>query len=172
MGIVACAIDPYRPDEKRKDNLGELSEILTEIEDAVVVQRHGHTDIVKRRGVALVVLYGIDIGVEHVGALQYLLRRVGAALQKVVVVGIDAGNHAIAELRSEVHQHRLLASRQVELRGQHHFKVAMLVLELAEHRAPEIDVVVALDVGHNPASLLLRPHGVGRLEVPAVDVVL
>ncbi len=116
-GVIAVTINHDRPDEQGEYRLGELAEIGSEIKDAVVVERHRHTDIMQRRGIALEVLNRIDIGMEHIGALEDSAGGIGAALQQVVVVGIDTGNHILAQRLAleEVHQHRLLTPGQIDL---------------------------------------------------------
>ena len=59
----------------------------------MVVERYRHADIAQRGRIALQVLDGIGVGVQHVGILQHLARRFAGALSEEVVVGIDAGEH-------------------------------------------------------------------------------
>ena len=150
----------------------------------MVVEGDGHADIMQGWCIALVVLDGIYIGMEDVRALQHLLRLRRHALHQIVVVGIHTGYHVHAKPAlaiffpvlltfnlQEVHQHRLLTPRQIGFRRQHHLKIAVVVLEGGKHRAPEVDVVVGLDVGYNPTTGPLRLQGISRFEVPAVDIV-
>ena len=128
----------------------------------------------ERRGVALEILDGIDIGMEDIRTIQYLLRRNRHPMHQVVVVGIHTGNHIPAQRLAfeEVHQHRLLPTCEFALRRQHHLEVALVVLKLREHRAPEIDIIIALDIGYNPMPCLLRCQRVRRFEVPAIQIIL
>ena len=97
-----------------------------------------------------------------------------ATLYQVVVIGIHTGDHITSERFpfEEVHQHRLLASRQISLGGQHHLEIAFVVLKLAEHRPPELDIIVTLDIGHNPMARLFRNERIGRFEITRVEISL
>ena len=174
LGIEAVAIHHDRPHKQREQGLAELREILAEVEDAVIVERDRHADIMQRRGVALKILDGIHIGVEDIRTVEDTARLTGAALNKIVVIGIDAGYHIATKglALQKIHQHRLLAAREVDLRRQHDLEVTLVVLELGEYRAPEVDIVVALDIGHNPTARLLGGERIGRLEILAVDIIL
>ena len=81
-----------------------------ERDDAAVVERAHHAGGVQGRGVALVVLDGVGIGVEDERGGEERAAHLGRALHEVVVVGIHAGYHVIAEGRPKtVHQGCLLA---------------------------------------------------------------
>ena len=116
---------------------------------------------------------------EHKGTAQYLLRRSRSSLQQIIVVGIHTGNHILTQSEfvailltfKEVHQHRLLPSRQVHLRREHDLEVSLVVLELRQHSPPEIDIIVTLDVGNNPAPCLFRGQCVGCLKIARIDIV-
>ena len=128
--VVARAVSPHAPDEQREDGLAVLRQEVLKVEDAVVVERDADANLVERGRVALHVLDGVCVGVEHVAALGHAARLGGGSLQQVVVVGIDTGYHVGAYvLANEVHQHRLFAALQPLVRGQHDLKVAPVVLE-------------------------------------------
>ena len=94
---------------------------------------------------------------EDIRAVEHLLRLMTATLYQVVVIGIHTGDHITSERFpfEEVHQHRFLTTRQISLGGQHHLEIAFVVLKLAEDRPPEIDIIIALDVGNDPTASLL-----------------
>ena len=167
------AIEPYVPHEERIDNLGETAQVAVEVENVVVVEGDSHADIVERRGVALQVLDGIGVGVEDVWAVDNLLRGGRGLLDKIVVVGIDAGNHITAHaVGHEPHERRLLAT--VELagaRGEHHLEVVAVGLEAREDSAPEEHVVVAFDIGHDAVTRLPGVEPVGSRQVVGGDAV-
>ena len=157
MRIGPIAIHHYRPYKEWEDSLGELLEVFAEVEDAMIIKGDRHTDIVERWRIALIVLDGIYVGVEHIRTVENALRLMGAALNKIVVIGIDTGYH-IATKRlalEKIHQYRLLAASKIHLRWQHHLEVTLVVLELAQNRSPEVDIVIALDIGHYPMSCSL-----------------
>ena len=120
----------------------------------MVIESDRHTDIVQRWCIALEVLDGINVGMEHIRAIEYALRLVGAALNKIIVIGINTSYHIAAKRLAleEVHQHRLLTTSKIDLRRQHHLEIALIVLELAENSSPEVDIVITLDIGHYPMS--------------------
>ena len=169
--VVAVAVGPYVPDEERPDGLGVAGEEGLEVEKAVVVERGHDADAVQRRRVTLETLYGIDIGVEDVGIAAHLARRLRDALQQVVVVGIDAGYHPLAQaLAQVVGQRNLLALAQRGARGQHHLEAQVGRFEGAQQPAPEEDVVVTLDVGHYAALRTASRQAVGRRHILRVEV--
>lgn len=173
LAIFSCAIEPDAPHEQRKYSERELAEVVLEVEYGVVVERNSHAHVVERGRVALQVLYGIGVGVEYVGTVEYGLRHRCGALYEIVVVGIDAGYHVAAHPTVEqTHQGRLLAALKVwHARGQHHFEVAGVVLKTRQHRPPEKHVVVALYVSHDAPAGFLRGHTVGCLEVSRRKIV-
>ena len=73
-GIVAVAIEHDRPHEQGEEGLTELTEILAEVKDTVVVERHRHTHVMQRGCITLEVLDGINIGMEDIRAVEHLLR--------------------------------------------------------------------------------------------------
>ena len=54
---------------------------------------------------------------------------------------------------------------------QHDIKIAFFILKLSQHRPPEEDIIIALDVSHNLAPSLLRGHPVGCLEELGIDII-
>ena len=79
-GIVSVAIEHDRPHEQREESLTKQTEVLSEIKDTVVVERHRHTYIMQRGRITLEVLDGIDIGMEDIRTVQYLLRLMTSTL--------------------------------------------------------------------------------------------
>jgi len=172
LSVNSFPVEPYAPHEQREDGLAVKAQVLPEVEYRLVVQRYGDTHVVQALGTALQVLYGIGIGVEHVGIVVYGARHRRGALKEIVVVGVHAGNHALAGIaRYQVHQHRALALRQRVARRQHHFEVTVCVLELAQCRAPEEYVVVSLHIRHDPLSRPASLQAVGCLKVVGRQIV-
>ena len=170
--MLSRAVSPDAPDKEREDSLGILLQIVFEFEDAVVVERYCHTDVMQRRGIALQVFYGIGVGMKDVGVFDDSLRLRCSALQHVVVVGINTCYHVWSHLSAdEVEEHRLLAPLQLAVRGQHHLEVSVFVLEACQHGAPEEDIVVTLHIRHDASPRLLGSQGVGRFEVVAIQVI-
>ena len=99
--VVPVAIAPHVPHEEGPDGFGKLRYELFEVEDEAVVECCAGADLSQGRGVALQVLYGVGVGVENLGrAYQHSGGRCGS-LHEVVVVGIDAGYHVVAEAFAE-----------------------------------------------------------------------
>ena len=172
LGVVGRAVVPDAPYEEGEDGERVLPHVFLEVEHLVVVERHHHAHVVQRWRVALEVLNGVDVGVEYVGVAHDVLRGLRGPLHEEVVVGVDAGYHVLAHVVAhEVHEHLFLALGQAHLRGQHHLEVVLVVLELAQHRAPEEHVVVALHIGHDALARGLAFHAVDRAEVVGVEVV-
>jgi len=131
-----------------------------------------HAGVVQRVGVALVVLDGVGVGVDDEGAADELARRGGGSLQQVVVVGIDARYHVLAQrVAQPVHHGHLFALGQRAAAGQHHLEVVFVVGKLAEDVAPEGHVVVALHVGHDFLACLLGAQAVGCLHIHRRQIV-
>ena len=124
-------------------------------------------------GKALVVLYSIGVGLQDVGVAVEFARGDGSILQQIVVVAIHAGDEvATQSLRvKRVHQHHLLPLRKRGLRGEHHLKVAFIVLVGRKDGAPESNVVIALHIGHNALASLLGSQAVGRVNVGRGQVI-
>ena len=104
-----------------------------------------------------------------------------ATLYQVVVIGIYTGYHVAAQrtvslivmlsFLQKVHQHGFLTTREIDFRREHHLEIALVVFKLAEHCAPEIDIIVALDIGHYSAARLLGGERIGRLEITTADII-
>ena len=173
VAIFRSAIVPNAPDEEREDSLRILPQIFGTVENRVVVQRDSHAHLAQRLGIALQVLDGIGIGVEDIGIANQFFRSWRDTLNEIVVVSIHAGNHVLScALRQHVHDGRLLATLQLTHPcRQENLEIAGIVLETAEHRPPEKDVVVALHVDHDAPSVVLGLQSVGRLNEFRVDVV-
>ena len=173
LAVVGCAVVPDVPDEERIDGAGILSQILLHVEDAVIVERHGDTDLVERRGVALHVLDGVGVGVEDVRVGDDGARCLGLALDEVVVVCVDTGNHALSRLAGEqAHEHCFLAPlKMLHPRWQHDLEIERVGLKLTEDLPPEEDVVVALDIGDDFLARAFRLQPVGCLEIAGGEVV-
>ncbi len=150
LAVDAAPVMPDGPHEEGEERLAEPRHEVLEIEDAVVVERHHNAHVVERGGETLVVLNGVDVGVEHVGVGDDSLRRGRGPVDEPVVVGIHTGYHAAAHtVGKEVHQHRFLAALQRVARGEHHLEIAFVVLEPPQDGAPEEHVVVALHISHD-----------------------
>jgi len=109
---------------------------------------------------------------KHVGVLTHLLRHLRSSLHEVVIVGIDAGNHAFAQTRpEEIGQRHLLPLTEGGPRGQHHLKIIMLRLERPQQLAPEEHVFVALDIRHNLAARVSPVEAIGGGDEVGVEVV-
>ena len=109
-GELALAIKPYVPQEERIDNLRVEAEEGREVDHGLVVEGALHAYSMQALGIALVVLYGIGIGMEHIGTAYDAARGVGLTLQQVVVVTVDTGYHVTAEpLTQVIHHGHLLA---------------------------------------------------------------
>ena len=114
FAVYAAAVMPYRPDEEREYRFAEELHVFLEVKEAVVVERHHHADVVQRRGVTLVALYGVGIGMEHVRVVYYRPGCGRGAFYQIVVVGVHTRYHAPSHaVRQEIHQHGLLASLQL-----------------------------------------------------------
>ena len=74
----------------------------------MVVECNHDSHVVKAFGIALVIFYGVDIGVEDVGRFEDFFRRGCQSLHEVVVVGVDACYHVGSyPVAYEVHEYRL-----------------------------------------------------------------
>ncbi len=168
---TSLAMEPDEPNEEFVDDFGILPQVFLEVEEVAVIEGCHHTDVVERGCVALETLDGVGVGVDDVGVVEHAGRGRCVALQQVVEVGIDAGNHVAAQrLAQLVHHGGFLASVEVGARGEHHLEGRLLILKLAEHRAPEEDVFVAFHVGDNLPFLRLRTEAVGCLDVGGGEV--
>ena len=173
LTVVGCAVVPDVPDEERIDGAGILPQILLHVEDAVIVERHGNTDLVERGSVALHVLDGVGVGVEDVRIGDDGARRLGLALDEVVVVCVDTGDHALSGLAGEqAHEHCFLAPLEMlHPRWQHDLEVERVALKLTEDLPPEEDVVVALDIGDDFLARAFRLQSVGCLEIAGGEII-
>ena len=123
------------------------------------------------RGIALVTLYRVNIGVEDIGTLQELTGIGRRTLHQIVIVRVHAGNHVLAYAMEHTGDGRLLAPVQVALpSGQHNLEIAGIVLKPAQDHPPEEHVFIALHVGHYLATRLLGGQMVRRLYVLGVDM--
>ena len=174
LGVIAVAVEHDRPDKQREQGLAELLEIASEIEDAMVIERDGYADIMQRWGITLEVLNGIDISMEYVWAFKYPARLGCMSLYHIVIVGIDTGYHIPSKgfAFEEVHQHGFLAACQVAFRREHHLEITLVILELAKNRAPEVDIIVTLNIGHYPMSCFLGRQRISRLKIARVKIFL
>ena len=170
---LATAVHHDVPHKEREDDAAVTGEEGYKIEVGIVIERCHHTDIVQGRSIALIILYGIDEGVYDIGIAEHEGRVVVGTLQEIVIVGIDTcyhiTSHTVAHEREES---GLLALGEIGTRRKHHLEVACLVFELAEYHTPEEDVVVALDIGHDAASLTLSAQRIGSGEIVGSDMVL
>ena len=120
----------------------------------MIIERHRHAHIMKRRRIALKILDGVGIGMKHIGVGDDFLRDGGLSLNEVVVVGIHTSDHVASDLlRQQFHHHSLLSPVQpLHARGEHDFKIAVFVLIATEHGTPEEDIIVALHIGYDSSS--------------------
>ena len=148
--VLLAPVEPHRPHEELIHDVAVELHVFFEVENLVVVERGHHAHLMERRGVTLVVLNGVGVGVEHERVGEHVAGRWGAALQQVVVVGIHTGDHIVAQVLAQTVHHRLLlAAREVGARRKHHLKLQVVAFEVVEHTAPEEDVGVAFHVCHD-----------------------
>lgn len=169
--VAAAAMEPDEPYEEFVNDFGILTQVLLEVEEVAVVEGCHHADVVEGRGIALVTLDGIGVGVYDVGVLKHPNGTGCLALKQIVEVGIDTGNHAGSQGLSEfVHHGGFLAAIEVGAAGQHHFEGGVVVFELAQHATPEEDVVIRFNVCHNLPLFRFGTKAVGCLDVGGGEV--
>ena len=170
--LAMTDIEEKMPHEERPYRTGIRLHESFEIEDMGIVQRHHHAGFMQTLGVTLEILDGISVGMEDIGTLQHLLGSLGGTLAQIVIVGIHTGYHILAHPLEHISDSRLLATVEMIIAGrQHDFEIARVILILSQHRPPEEDIIVALDVSHNLAPSLLRGHPVGCLEELGIDII-
>ena len=170
---LAAAVHHDVPHKEGEDDTAVAGEETDKVEVGSVIERCHDADIMQRGGITLVVLYGIDEGVYDVGVAKHEGGVVVGSLQKVVVIGIDAGYHvATHTVTHEGKKSGLLALGETGTGREHHFEVACIVFELAEYHAPEEYVVVAFDVGYDTAALTFSAQRVGGGEIVGGDMML
>ena len=160
--VLAMAVCPDVPYEQGPHYLAVLLHEGLQVQDLAVVQRGTGAGTVQSLGMAAVVLYGIDIGMQHIVVVAHLLAQRGLALQEPVVVGIHAGYHVGPQV---VHQGRLLSLAQGGSGRQHNFETESLGLVFVQHIAPEGNVVVTLHIGHYAFLRTAWPKPVCRSDV-------
>lgn len=64
LAVMACAVIPNVPDKQGIYGARIILEILSQVENGVVIESHRHAHVMERRRVALQVLYGVSVGVE------------------------------------------------------------------------------------------------------------
>ena len=149
------------------DDFREVFQKRLKVEDAAVVERGRNAHVVERTCVALVVLNGVNKGVEHLGRVTHLLRSGRASLHQVIVVRIHASNHIRPQLISQCN---LLPLTQRRLGGEHNFKIVLLRLQRSEQVAPERHIVKTLYIHHDTLPRMLPRQAVRRLDVLGGDV--
>lgn len=165
-------IEEKMPHEERPYRTGIRLHESFEIEDMGIVQRHHHAGFVQTLGITLEILNGISVGMEDIRILQHQLRSLGSTLLQKIVVGIHTGYHILAHPLEHITDSCLLAAVEMVVAGRKQdFEIAGLILKLSQHRPPEEDIIVALDVSHYLAPSLLRGHLVGGLKVEGVDII-
>ena len=113
LGIDGTPVIPDAPYEQGEDSLGIAGKEIVEVEDLMIVQRNSHADGTQRRSIALQVLDGVGIGVEHVRTAQHGSARLGNTLYQIVVVGIYTAYKITTRiLGQQPHQHRFLTAFQ------------------------------------------------------------
>ena len=163
----AILIAPNIPHQERENDFGESRHKTFKIEKMPIVERGHHAYVVERSGVALKILNGIDMSVEHErrGAEQ------GAggcgSLHEVVVVGIDTSNHVRAE---PIGKRDFLAAPQGGARGEHHLEFNAVVFNQCEEVVPKENVVVALDIDHNFVARRSALQAVGSRDIGRIEV--
>ena len=137
-----------------------------------IEEKMPHEERPYRTGITLEILNGISVGMEDIRILQHQLRSLGSTLPQKIIVGIHTSYHILAHPLEHIADSRLLATVEMVVAGRKQdFKIACLILILSQHRPPEEDIIVALDVSHYLAPSLLRSHLVGGLEVEGVDII-
>ena len=144
--VLAMAVCPDVPYEQGPHYLAVLLHEGLQVQDLAVVQRGTGAGTVQSLGMAAVVLYGIDIGMQHIVVVAHLLAQRGLALQEPVVVGIHAGYHVGPQV---VHQGRLLSLAQGGSGRQHYLETDIVRLVFVQHITPESYVVITFHVCHN-----------------------
>ena len=161
------------PHEEREDDAAVSGEETDEVEALAVVECRHDADIMQRRSVTLIVLYGINEGVYDIRIAQHEGRVVVGTLQKVVVIGINTGYHIAAHAVAHKREKSgFLAFRETGSRRKHHFEIARLVFELTEYHTPEEDIVVAFDIGYDASSLTFSAQGISGGEIVGGDMML
>ena len=84
--MQTATIVPNAPNEEGVDGQAVLEEVFMEVEDGVVVEGYGNTDVVQAGGIALEVFDGIGVGVEDVGVVTDFARERGCVLKKMRTV--------------------------------------------------------------------------------------
>ena len=174
--VCACLSVLMRPDaphEERPDDFAVFLHECLERKDVPVVERAHDASRMQGGCVALVVLDGVGIGVQDERRGNEFAAYLGSTLHKVVVVRIHASYHVFSERRPKlVHQGSFLALAECLARGEHHFKLDAVGLEVAQDSAPEEDIVVALNVSHNLPHRVLGSELLCELEVLRVEMFL
>ena len=144
------------PQKERIDDARVVGHEPLEVEDARIVLRGAHADVVQRRRIAEVILRGVGVGVEHAVAREQFARLFRRVMKQVVEIGIDAQQQFVRRLRNHSEQH-LLALGQVFARRNGDFETQIGVGEAVEDAPPEGDVLVPLD--EHPHQPLRRMDG-------------
>ena len=143
LGVNVAPVEPNVPYEKWEYSATVGFEIGLEIEHRMVVQRHGHGHIVEARSVALEIFDRVSVSVENKWIVVHLARGEGGVLEKIIIVGIHAGNHILSGVSGdEVHEHRFFSAGERLLGRKHNLEEYSLVFETAEHGSPEKYIVV------------------------------
>ena len=144
--VPASAVHPDVPYKQRPHDLAVFLHVCFQIEHFAVVQRGSCAGTVQTLGIALIVLYGIDIGMEHILVVTKFLAQWCLALQKPVVIGIHACNHVGPEV---IHQGSLLALAKGGSGGQHDLETDSIRLVLVQYIAPEGYVIITFHISHD-----------------------
>ena len=172
--VAAIGVCPDVPQEEAVDDLAILLQEGGKIEDVVVIERGHDADALQRGGIALEVLYGIDVGVEHIGRSAELLADGRGALLEIVIVGIHAGYHV--EPETIAHGHLFTPAEGISAGEgdiESHlppFAVCHVGSYVIEQLLPEQDVVVALYVCHDAAWRRASCQGIGGSDVGGIEV--
>ena len=101
--VPASAVHPDVPYKQRPHDLAVFLHVCFQIEHLAVVQRGSCAGTVQTLGIALVVLNGIYIGMEHVLVVAQFLAQRGFALQEPVVISIRG---IVWRICGMAHRHR------------------------------------------------------------------
>ena len=143
--VPAHTIHPYVPHEQRPHYLAVLLHECLQVQDLAIVQCGTCTCTMQSLGIALIVLYGIYIGMQHIFAIAYFLAQWSFALHKPVIVGIHAGYHIRTQI---IHKGSLLALAQCGTGRQHDLETDVIRLVFVQDIAPESYVIVTLHICH------------------------
>ena len=101
IGIVCLAVKPNAPYEKRIDNFGVRFNIFLEGKDFTIVESYRNSNIMETGSITLEILYCIYVSMEHIGIADNLSGHLVSSLQKIVIICVNAGYHAISHITTQ-----------------------------------------------------------------------